>query len=159
MKLFTCVLSLVSLLLTVAGAAAQGPSVTSASMTEGVITVAGHHLTGTTAVVVGGLDDTGLSINGDGTVLMGTVIGALLDGSHLLAITRTGSTPGTCGPQGFSPGFVCTAGGGCAGADDHGAPAVDRGPGRTSRRARTSGGRPPVIRMTAASNRRRVANQ
>jgi hypothetical protein len=77
-------------------AAAQVPSVTSATFADPLLTVVGERLAGASSVTVGGLPVSGIIVNPAGTLLMGTVVGTLADGTHLLSITTTATAIGNC---------------------------------------------------------------
>jgi hypothetical protein len=92
-------------------AAAQAPAVTSATLADSLLTVVGERLSGASNVTVGGLAVSGLIVNPAGTLLMGTLVGSLADGTHLLSVTTTSTPTAIC----LTPppaGWVCVTGGG-----------------------------------------------
>lgn len=93
-------------------AAAQAPSITTATLSGGWLTVVGDRLTGATGVTVGPLTVTGIMVSADGTLLTGILAGTLGDGSHLLSVTTSTTGQFTCDIIPPGPDWVCVEGGG-----------------------------------------------
>jgi hypothetical protein len=91
--------------------APQSPTITSATLAGSLLTVVGTDLAGASTVRVGELEVIGIVVSLNGTLLTGTVVGTLMDGSHLLTVTTTTAPTFTCPTVKPATDWICVAGG------------------------------------------------
>jgi hypothetical protein len=102
-----------SLFLATSPVFAQAPTITSSAWLDPVVVVGGTNLSGATAMTVGGLAASNVTVLGGGVAVSGELPTTLTPGSYVLTLTTTQTAPS---PVCVSPkpvsNWVCVAGGG-----------------------------------------------
>ncbi|HEY0873414.1 MAG TPA: tail fiber domain-containing protein [Vicinamibacterales bacterium] len=93
-------------------AMAQTPTITSVSISGTGVSVSGTNLTGTSAITIADQTVTAITVNSDGTLVMGDLLVPLAAGSHRMTLTVTSVQTPTCPTGQPGPTWVCVAGGG-----------------------------------------------
>ena len=91
---------------------AQSPAITATAWSDPTVVVIGRGLAGTTALGVGDVAAFNLLVNGDGTMVTGTLAAAPEPGSYVLRLTTTTTSSFVCQSPKPGPDWVCVAAGG-----------------------------------------------
>lgn len=93
-------------------AMAQTPAITTVSISGTGVSISGTNLTGTSAITIADQAVTAITVNADGTLVMGDLLAPLAPGSHRMTLTVTSAPTSTCPTVQPASDWICLANGG-----------------------------------------------